>query len=126
MTLAIRQVLAVAAKDIRGELRTRYALNSLGMFILVTVSVVAFTANAERLTYSVAAGLIWVSMFFAAVTGLGRSFISEEERGTSLLLRLSVPSTPVYFGKLLLNVALALLSNTLIALLFMLLMTGVD
>jgi heme exporter protein B len=118
--------MAVARKDFRSELRTRYALNALGMFVVVTVAVISFAAGAERLSMSVASGLIWVSMFFTAVTGLGRSFISEEERGTTLLLRLTVSSTPVYFGKLLVNVVVALVSNTLIGMLFLLLMTGVE
>lgn len=126
MAPLIRQTLAVARKDFRSELRTRYALNSLAMFVVVTVSVMAFSAGSERLTSGIAAALIWVSMFFTAVTGLGRSFISEEERGTTLLLRLTLPSTPVYFGKLLVNIALSLLSNIFLALLFLVMMGGVD
>ncbi len=118
----IRQTLAVARKDLRSELRTRYALNSLAMFVVVTVAVIAFSAGTERLSNGIASALIWVSMFFTAVTGLGRSFISEEERGTTLLLRLTVPSTPVYFGKLLVNIALSLLSNTFLSVLFLLMM----
>ncbi|MEP7220584.1 MAG: heme exporter protein CcmB [Bacteroidota bacterium] len=125
MGYLIRQTLAVARKDFRSELRTRYALNSLGMFVVVTVAVMVFSANNERLSSAIAAGLIWVCMFFTGVTGLGRSFISEEERGTSLLLRLTLPSTPVYFGKLLINIALALLSNVLLSVLFLLMMSGV-
>lgn len=122
----IRQTLAVARKDLRSELRTRYALNSLAMFVVVTVAVMAFSAGTERISNGIASALIWVSMFFTAVTGLGRSFISEEERGTTLLLRLTVPSTPVYFGKLLVNIALSLLSNTFLSLLFLLMMGSAD
>jgi heme exporter protein B len=126
MMIPLRQVIAVAGKDFRSELRTRYALNALAMFVVVVVSVMSFSAGGERLSAEVSAGLIWVGMFFTAVTGLGRSFVSEEERGTFMLLRLTVSSTPVYFGKLLVNLVLALLSNTLIALLFMLLMSSVS
>lgn len=122
----IRQTLAVARKDLRSELRTRYALNSLAMFVVVTVAVMAFSAGTERISNGIASALIWVSMFFTAVTGLGRSFISEEERGTTLLLRLTVPSTPVYFGKLLVNIALSLLSNTFLSLLFLLMMGSAE
>ena len=126
MAPLIRQTLAVARKDFRSELRTRYALNALGMFVVVTVAVMVFGAGTERLSSGIASGLIWVSMFFTAVTGLGRSFISEEERGTTLLLRLTVPSTPVYFGKLLVNAGLALASNALLMLLFVTMMSGVE
>ncbi len=122
----IRQTLAVARKDLRSELRTRYALNSLAMFVVVTVSVMAFSAGTEQMSTGIASALIWVSMFFTAVTGLGRSFISEEERGTTLLLRLSVPSTPVYFGKLLVNILLSLASNTFLSLLFLVMMRSAE
>jgi heme exporter protein B len=122
--LPLRQTLAVARKDFRSELRTRYALNALAMFVVVVVAVMSFAAGGEQLSAEISAGLMWIAMFFTGVTGLGRSFVSEEERGTFMLLRLSVPSTPVYFGKLLVNLVLALLANSLIALLFLLLMTG--
>jgi heme exporter protein B len=125
MAPLIRQVLAVARKDFRSELRTRYALNSLGMFIVVTVAVIAFSVGTERIGSGIASAMIWVSMFFTAVTGLGRTFISEEERGTSLLLRLTVPATPVYFGKLLVNIVLALVSNLILSLLFIIMMGGI-
>jgi heme exporter protein B len=126
MAPLIRQALAVARKDFRSELRTRYALNSLGMFIVVTVAVIAFGVGTERLSNGIAAAMIWVSMFFTAVTGLGRTFIAEEERGTSLLLRLTVPATPVYFGKLLVNIVLALVSNLLLSSLFLVMMGGAE
>lgn len=118
---AIRQALAVARKDVRAELRTRYALNATGMFVVVVVSVVAFAIGPEILSPAIVAGLLWICFFFSAVTGLGRSLVAEQERGTMLLLRLSVPSTPVYFGKLLFNLGLALLSNGLIIALFLVL-----
>jgi heme exporter protein B len=96
------------------------------MFVVITVAVMAFSIGIERLGSGIAAALIWVSMFFTAVTGLGRSFISEEERGTTLLLRLTLPSTPVYFGKLLVNVVLSLVSNLLLSLLFLVMMGGAE
>lgn len=125
MIPSLNQVLAVARKDLRSELRTRYSLNALGMFVVVTVGVFSLSAGFAQLSAPVAAAMLWTGMFFAAVSGLGRSFISEEERGTTLLLRLSVPATPVYLGKLLVNLGLALASNGLMALLFSVLMTGV-
>ena len=125
MIPTVQQALAVARKDLRSELRTRYALNALGMFVVVTVGVFSFSAGIAQISAPIAAAMLWTGMFFAAVTGLGRSFISEEERGTTLLLRLSVPSTPVYIGKLLVNLALAIVSNGLMAFLFSVLMLGV-
>ncbi len=125
MSRVVKQTLAIARKDLRSEIRTRYALSSLGMFVVVTVAVMAFATGDEHLSGSIGAGLIWVTMFFTGVTGLGRSFISEEERGTSLLLRLTATAGPVYLGKLIVNTILALLANTLIAALFLFLISGV-
>jgi heme exporter protein B len=125
MANPLRQTLAVARKDLQSELRSRYALNALGMFVVISVAVMAFAAGTERMSPAIASGLIWVTMFFSATTGLGRSFISEEERGTTLLLRLTVAPTPVYLGKLVINLALALGTNVLIALLFLMMMSGV-
>jgi len=121
---SIRQALAVARKDLRAELRTRYALNATGMFVVVVVSVIALAIGPERLSSAVVAGLILIALFFSSVTGLGRSIVGEQERGTMLLLRLTVSSTPVFFGKLLFNLGLALLSNSLIVSLFLILVPG--
>jgi len=118
MSPLVRQSVAVARKDLRGELRSRYALNALGMFVLVVVAVMAFGAWGERMTSGIVAGLFWTAMFFTGVTGLGRTFVSEEERGTSLLLRHLLPPAPVYVGKLAVNLLLAILGNGTLAILF--------
>ena len=60
-------------------------------------------------------------MFFTAMTGLGRGFISEEERGTTLYLQLSAPSHAVILGKLISNVLVSSLSNLTVLLLFVML-----
>ncbi|HVZ41021.1 MAG TPA: heme exporter protein CcmB [Candidatus Kapabacteria bacterium] len=126
MASLLRQTLAVARKDFQSELRTRHALNSLAMFVVITVSVMAFSIGTERITSGIAAALIWVSMFFTAVTGLGRSFIGEEERGTGFLLRLTVPPGPTYAGKLLVNLALSLASNAMLGLMFIAMIRGAE
>ncbi|MCE2503993.1 MAG: heme exporter protein CcmB [Chlorobi bacterium] len=113
------QAIAIARKDLYSELRTRYSLNATGMFVAVVVTVVAFSIGPERLNPAITAGLLWICLFFASVTGLSRSFVVEQERGTILLLRLTAPSTPVYFGKLLVNMVLALVANGLIVILFL-------
>ncbi len=125
MSMLFRQAVAVAAKDFRSELRTRYAINALAMFVVVTVGVIAFSLGVTPVKPPVSAALLWVAMFFAAVTGLGRSFVSEEERGTTLLLRLTLPPAPVYLGKLIINLVISLISAMLIALLYLTLLPSV-
>jgi heme exporter protein B len=59
-------------------------------------------------------------MFFAAMTGLSKSFISEEERGTGFLLQISADSYSVFFGKLLFNITLSIFLNFFATALFLL------
>lgn len=54
----------------------------------------------------VKAALLWIVLLFAALSGLARVFVREEEAGTAPLLRLYAPPTAVYAGKWLFNVAL--------------------
>ena len=101
MISGFSQTIAVARKDFRSELRSRYGLQAIGMFVATVVIAVSFSIGPERLEPAVTAGLLWICFFFTAVTGLSRSYLAEQERGTMLLLRLTLNSTPVYFGKLL-------------------------
>lgn len=117
MSRAVQQVIAVVKKEFRSELRNRVGINSMGMFVATILLVVLFSVGQQRLTPAISAGLIWISFYFMAVSGLGRSFLSEQERGTILLLRSVVPATPVYFGKLAYNAALSFATNTIFVLL---------
>ncbi|MEW6653910.1 MAG: heme exporter protein CcmB, partial [Bacteroidota bacterium] len=79
---------ALFKKDWVSELRTRYAINALAMFVLVTISVIMFSVGNEKITEYLTGGLLWVVIFFSAMSGLSRAFVSEEERGTTLTLQL--------------------------------------
>ena len=57
-------------------------------------------------TVPVAAALLWIVVVFAAAVGLGRAFVAEEERGTSLLLQLHLRPSQVFAGKLAFNAGL--------------------
>ena len=61
-------------KDFHSELRTRYAINSLAMFIIVAISVILFSIGNETINESLTAGLFWVVIFFTAMSGLVKSF----------------------------------------------------
>jgi heme exporter protein B len=107
----LRAAWAVFRKDLRSELRTRYALNALAMFALTVVLVVSFylgprLAPREATTPAIHAALLWIALFFAAISGLGRAFVHEEEVGTATLLRLNTPPLAVFAGKWLLNLLL--------------------
>ena len=109
---------AVFAKDIRLELRSRYALNAILMFGITTLAVVSFSLGQSNLPPHLMAALFWVVMFFSAIAGLAQVFIREEETGTILALKLSAAAEPVYLGKLLFNFFLLTVMVTVITPLF--------
>lgn len=105
-------------KDWQSELRTRYAINALAMFILVTISVILFSIGTEKISEYLTGGLLWVVIFFSAMSGLSRAFVSEEERGTTLTLQLIAAPSTVFSGKLLFNLVLVFLMNIAITILY--------
>lgn len=98
--------LAVFAKDIRSELRTRYALSAIIMFALVTVIAVGFASGGVGFGTDMQGIILWLVIYFAAVAGLGQSFIKEEESGTALALRIYGNATAIFIGKYLFNLVL--------------------
>jgi len=102
---------AVFEKELRLELRSRYALNMLFMFVLSSLLLMAFAIGQDSVSTRMQSALVWIVILFAASIGLGRSFVAEEERGTVLLLQLNVPGSQVYAGKLVFNYLLLLAVN---------------
>src|SRR5689334_10197919 len=96
----LKQALAICKKDFSSEIRTRYAVNALIMFIVVVVSIIKFSLGEENISNEVNAGLLWIIIFFSTSNGLSRVFVAEEERGTSFVLKLSAESKSVLLGKL--------------------------
>jgi heme exporter protein B len=105
-------------KDFSSEIRTRYAINSLIMFIIVAISVILFSIGSEKVSPELTGGLLWVVIFFSAMSGLSRAFVSEEERGTSLTLQLIASPATVFTGKLLFNIILVFMMNIAITVLY--------
>ena len=112
------KIFAVFKKDWESELRTRYAINALAMFILVTISVILFSIGQEKISIHLTGGLFWVVIFFSAMSGLSRAFVSEEERGTTLTLQLIAAPSTIYFGKLFFNLVLVFIMNIAIVILY--------
>ncbi|MEO8660924.1 MAG: heme exporter protein CcmB [Bryobacteraceae bacterium] len=74
----LRQILTVAGKDLRSELRSKEALNaslSFAMVILLLFSF-AFEPTVEQ-TREIAGGLLWLVFAFAGALILNRSFARE-------------------------------------------------
>ncbi|KAB2926461.1 MAG: ABC transporter permease [Bacteroidetes bacterium] len=105
----------VFVKEVASEFRTRYALNALLMFVVTTLTMVVFSLGDNTVPYEILSGMLWIVIFFSAMSGLSRTFVTEEERGTSLTLRLLTSATNVYIGKFLYNVVLILAMSVFIA-----------
>ncbi|MCI0448913.1 MAG: heme exporter protein CcmB [Chlorobi bacterium] len=114
----IKQAFAICKKDFSSEIRTRYAINALLMFIIVVISIIKFSLGEEKLSSEMNAGILWIIIFFAASNGLSRVFVSEEERGTSLAIKLSAEAKSVLLGKLIFNTSLTFIINFFIIFLY--------
>lgn len=109
---------AVLKKDIQLELRSRYAINTLLLFSASALLIVAFAIGNSALGPQLKSVVLWIVILFSGIAGLAHAFVSEEERGTTLLLQLNATASAVYVGKLLFNVALSLLMNLVVAVAF--------
>jgi len=125
--MSIRDVLAAAwavfVKDLRSELRTRYALNAMVLFaactaVMVSVGTTFIGIRRTEEALLIQSSLLWVALLFAAITGLARGFVHEEEARTLAALRMAAPGLAVYLGKFLFNLALLFLLGAVTSLLF--------
>jgi heme exporter protein B len=117
---------AVLLKDLRSELRTRYALNAMLLFAACTAVMVSLGTTMIGLRRTeefllIQSSLLWVAFLFAAITGLSRGFVQEEEARTTAALRLAAPPVAVYLGKFALNLGLLGLLAAVTSLLFIVL-----
>lgn len=116
--------MSVFRKDWHSELRTRYAISALLMFVVTTISIIAFALGGESAPVDVLSGMLWVVIFFAAMSGLARTFVTEEERGTAMTLQLLAQPSAVLFGKLLFNLVLIVGVNALTVALYTFFLDG--
>ncbi len=110
------KVLAIVAKDVASELRTREILGSTFIFALLVMVVFnfAFELRGEKVE-AVAPGVLWVAIAFAGMLGLNRSFIVEKDRGClEGLLLCPVDWSAIYLGKMLGNLLFMLTTECVI------------
>ena len=117
----VHDVWAVCRKELRSELRTRYALNAVLLFAVTSVVMIGFATSMAGTQPRTQAALFWVIIFFSAMSALSQVFVKEEEAGTSLALKLAARPDAVYFGKLLFNLMLLALLTAVVTPLFIML-----
>ncbi len=109
---ALSRIWTVCAKDATQELRRRVATIAVLFFAATALALVSFAIGPFGLPEddrpALQAALLWIILFFAAATGLPRAFVAEEETGTGLALRKTIPAAVVLAGKSLFNFVLFL------------------
>ncbi len=122
----LRAAWAIFRKDVACELRTRYAINTLILFAVSAATAVSLGVGFLGLRRTeeallIQSALLWIALLFAALNGLSRSFVYEEEARTLAALRLSASPTAVFLGKFWFNLALVFALGLITSLLFIVL-----
>lgn len=76
-----RTVFALLRKELLVELRTLESVPGMALFAVSTLVVFHFALNAGSLSGNLAAGVLWVTLLFAAMLGVNRLFVADEEQG---------------------------------------------
>ena len=122
MSLYWSRVGIIVWKDLVLELRTRERLAAMGAFAVLSAVLFSFSIDTTLTRpQDVAAGLIWMTLVFGGLLGVGRTFHLEEQDGAMLgVLTSPTPKDAVYLGKTLANFALLFLVSLLVLAVFLL------
>jgi heme exporter protein B len=105
-------------KDIRQEFKTRYAVNAILLFAVVTLVSVSFSIGTFAASDEIKCALLWIILFFSAMSGLAHIFIREEEKHTADTLKLVARPTSIFIGKFIFNFILFMALQVIIVPLF--------
>jgi heme exporter protein B len=101
----LRHAWAVASKDLLIEFRSRIAIISAAMFVVLVLLVFTFARDPTAVSaVDLAPSVLWVTLAFAAVLALNRAFQLElENQALDGLLLAPVGRGSIYLGKLIAN-----------------------
>lgn len=74
-------VAALLRKELLVELRTLESVPAMSLFSLTTFVVFHFALNKGSVEGDLAAGILWVTLLFAALLGVNRLFVADAEQG---------------------------------------------
>ena len=80
---------AIFGKDLRTELRTLQSLPAMALFAVTTFVIFRFGLDRTQLSGSLASGVLWATLLFAAVLGINRLFVAERQEGGFDAIRLA-------------------------------------
>ncbi|HET6830034.1 MAG TPA: heme exporter protein CcmB [Solirubrobacterales bacterium] len=91
---------AFLAKDLRVELRTLQSIPAMLLFATTVFVIFRFGLDRTRLDGSLAAGVLVVTILFAALLAINRIFVAEREQGGLEALRLApADGSALFFAK---------------------------
>ena len=108
MRTYIGLVWAIARKDLLVEFRTLERLTAMGAFVVLIGVLFNFSIDTTVVRpQDIAAGLIWMTIIFGGMLGMGRTFSLEEQDGALTgILQSPIPLDALYLGKVLGNFVL--------------------
>ncbi len=101
----LRQMGALIWKDVVIELRTRERIAAMGGFTILVGVLFNYAIDPTVVEpQAIASALIWMTIVFGGMLGLGRTFHLEEEEGAFQGILLSpIPRDALYLGKVVAN-----------------------
>ncbi len=76
-----RAVAAILRKELKVELRTLESVPGMSLFAITTFVVFHFALKADTVAGQEAAGILWVTLLFAAMLGVNRLFVADADQG---------------------------------------------
>ncbi|MCW2990311.1 MAG: cytochrome c-type biosis protein CcmB [Solirubrobacterales bacterium] len=96
----MRPTTALLRKELRLEWRTREAVPAMALFSVTTFVVFHFGLQRDTVAGSLASGVLWVTLLFAAMLGANRLFVSDVEGGAlEGILLAPIDRTSLYLAK---------------------------
>jgi heme exporter protein B len=80
-TPTLSVVRALLRKELLVELRTLESVPGMSLFAVTTFVVFHFALNRNSIDGDLAAGVLWVTLLFAAMLGLNRLFVADADQG---------------------------------------------
>ncbi|HEY2142152.1 MAG TPA: heme exporter protein CcmB [Solirubrobacteraceae bacterium] len=74
-------VVALLRKELLVELRTLESVPAMSLFAVTTFVVFHFALNRNTIDGEEAAGILWVTLLFAAILGINRLFVADADQG---------------------------------------------
>ena len=120
MRTYIGLVWAIARKDLLVEFRTQERLTAMGAFVVLIGVLFNFSIDTAVVRpQDIAAALIWMTIIFGGMLGMGRTFSLEEQDGALTgILQSPIPLDALYLGKVLGNFVLLSVMVALVFLVF--------